>query len=202
MEIQFQNILLRDYRESDIDDEIRWNTTEIQWAQWDAPWEMEEELAGFDPEAHRKEAMEVLQKPMRGFRREMEVDTADGVHIGSVNTYLIDEAYQWVRRQKAGERVFYALGIEINEPAYWNHGFGTNALAAYIRYHLKNGHRDICTQTWSGNPRMIRCAEKLGFYVCDRQVGIRKVRGGVYDSLTFRLNIEKFTALGYLEAVS
>ncbi len=49
MEIKYQNVVLRDMRESDIEDEIRWNTVETQWAQWDAPWEMEEELASFDP---------------------------------------------------------------------------------------------------------------------------------------------------------
>lgn len=192
MEIQFQNIILRDYREADIDDEIRWSTTETQWALWDAPWETAEELADFDPEAYRKEAMAALQKPAEGFRRSLEVDTADGVHIGCVNTYLIDEAYQWIPRLKAGQRAFYALGIEINESSYWNHGFGTNALTAYIQYHLENSHQELYLQTWSGNLRMIRCAEKLGFRVCDRKVGIREVRGGVYDGLTFRLDLESF----------
>lgn len=124
MEFKYGDILLRDPKESDIDDEIRWNTVET------------------------------------------------------------------------GQQVFYALGVEINEPAYWNHGIGTQALAAYIRYQLEHGHRELCLQTWSGNIRMIKCAEKLGFSLCARKVGLRQVRGGTYDGLTFRLDLDKFLADG------
>ena len=62
MEIKYQNILLRDARESDIADDIRWNTTETAWALWDAPWEMEEELRRFDPAAYRQKELEALEK--------------------------------------------------------------------------------------------------------------------------------------------
>lgn len=91
-----------------------------------------------------------------------------------------------------GQKVFYALGIEINEAAYWNKGLGTQALAAFISYHIENAHKDICLQTWSGNFRMIRCAEKLGFVECRRVVEKRQVRGGTYDGLTFQLDMERF----------
>ena len=40
MEFKFRNVVLRDMGEADIEDEIRWNTVETQWAQWDAPWEL------------------------------------------------------------------------------------------------------------------------------------------------------------------
>lgn len=193
-EIRFAQIILRDGKKADIEDEIRWNTVETQWALWDAPWETEAELLAFQPEAFRQERLCDLKKPREGFRWELELDTAEGVHIGSVNTYLIDEAYTWIRRKdvKEGQTVFYTLGIEINESAYWGRGLGAQALAAYIQYHLAHGHREICLQTWSGNIRMVKCAEKLGFSVCRRVAGLRQVRGGVYDGLTFRLDIEKF----------
>ena len=38
MEIAYRDILLRDRREQDIADWIRWNTVQTQWTQWDAPW--------------------------------------------------------------------------------------------------------------------------------------------------------------------
>lgn len=194
MEIKFDNIILRDPKESDIDDEIRWNTTETEWALWDAPWEMEEWLPTFDPVKFRTEELEALKKPVRGFRWGMEVDTSGGVHVGSVNTYLIDESYEWIplKNVEEDQRIFYTLGIEINEPAYWDQGIGTKALAAYIQYHLDNGHYDICLQTWSGNTRMVRCAKKLGFQICEREVGKRNVRGGLYDGLTFCLDVRRF----------
>ena len=35
----------------DIEDRIRWETIEIEWMEWDAPWEMEEEEL-FNPEEY------------------------------------------------------------------------------------------------------------------------------------------------------
>lgn len=194
MEISYKDIVLRDYRETDIEDDIRWNTVETQWALWDAPWETEEDLASFDPQKFREEELEKLKKLSEGLRWSLELDTADGVHIGGVNAYLIDEHFQWVRESdlKQGQKSFPALGIEINESSYWNKGFGTRALAAYIRYFLDNGREELYLQTWSGNFRMLRCAEKLGFIECNRAVGLRHVRGEVYDGLTFKLDVEKF----------
>lgn len=134
MELKYQNIVLRDMEERDIGDEIRWNTTQTQWALWDAPWEMEEE------------------------------------------------------RQKAR----WAVGLDICEPAYWNGGWGAQALAAFLRYHLDGGYTELYTQTWSGNVRMTALAEKLGFRECRRKEGIRQVQGETYDGLTFRLDRDAF----------
>ena len=39
MEIKFENIILRDMIESDIEDYVRWFTTETEWSKTDAPWE-------------------------------------------------------------------------------------------------------------------------------------------------------------------
>lgn len=194
MEIKYRDIVLRDMRQSDIDDEIRWNTVETEWALWDAPWEMEVELPKFDPEAFRREMEESLQRPREDFRWEFELDTAQGVHIGAVNAYLIDESWQWIRRGdvKPGQKTYRTLGIEINEHRFWSGGLGTQALAVFVQYHLEHGCQDLCLQTWSGNVRMIRCAQRLGFLECHRQIGNRQVRGESYDGLTFRLDVERF----------
>ena len=39
MEIKFENIILRDMIASDIEDYVRWFTTETEWSKADAPWE-------------------------------------------------------------------------------------------------------------------------------------------------------------------
>jgi len=194
MEIRYRDIVLRDYQETDIEDDIRWNTVETQWALWDAPWETEEDLASFDPQKFREEELAALEKPRQGLRWSLELDTADGVHIGGVNAYLIDENFKWVRKKdlKPGQKSAPALGIEVNESSYWGKGLGTQGLAAYIRYFLDNGYSELYIQTWSGNFRMIRSAGKLGFTECHREAGIRQVRGGIYDGLTFRLDLDKF----------
>ena len=43
MKIEYENIILRDMIESDIEDYVRWFTTETEWAKADAPWEPLEE---------------------------------------------------------------------------------------------------------------------------------------------------------------
>lgn len=193
MEIKYQNIVLRDMRESDIDDEIRWNTAETGWAQWDAPWEMEEELRAFDPEKHRREELEWIALPKPEHRLSLEVD-AGGVHIGSVSAYCIDGDFN-CRKLSPGEDLSglsWAVGIDICESAYWSGGWGTRALTAFVKYHLEEGYVNLYTQTWSGNIRMVGLAEKLGFRECCRKEGIRQVRGGIYDGLTFRLDRAAF----------
>lgn len=60
--IAFKTIILRDYNERDIEDYIRWMTTEIEWLNWDAPWEAEEDLKDFNPDEFREKKMEKLKK--------------------------------------------------------------------------------------------------------------------------------------------
>ena len=58
-------------------------------------------------------------------------------------------------------------------------------------FFIERGVDELYTQTWSGNVLMVRCAEKLGFVECDREVGEREVDGQKYDGLTFRKMIAR-----------
>ena len=194
MEIRYRDIVLRDMVESDIEDDIRWNTIETEWALWDAPWEMEVELPKFDPVSYRNEQLKVLKKSKDQPRWCFELDTAEGSHIGSVNSYLIDENWDWIPMKNVmpGQKVYRTLGIEICDSRYWSKGLGTQALAAFIQYYLGNGCIELCLQTWSGNYRMVKAAERLGFTVCHRELENRQVRGDIYDGLTFQLDLDRF----------
>lgn len=194
MQIKYQNIILRDMRESDIEDDIRWNTTETAWRDWDAPWETEEALRAFDPEKYRQRELAWIAKPKPDHRMSLEIETAEGVHIGGVNAYTIDGDFNWMEKAPEGDprAARWAVGIDLCESAFWSGGWGTRALTAFVRYHLEAGYTDLYTQTWSGNIRMIGLAEKLGFRECRRKVGIREVRGVTYDGLTFRLDRAAF----------
>ena len=143
MEIRCKNVILRDMVAADIEDEIRWHTVETEWGLWDAPWE--DCFSAFDPDAYREKARKKLQEPKDGFRWELQVVSSDGTHVGSVNTYWIDDNYEWVARKnlQPGQHVFYAVGCAIKEPSYWGRGLGTETLIAYVRYHLNLGHTDI-----------------------------------------------------------
>lgn len=69
MRIEFENIVLRDMIESDIEDYVRWFTVEREWKNWDAPWEKEDT----DAEAERKRWTEYYES--RKNRRMMSVVT-------------------------------------------------------------------------------------------------------------------------------
>ena len=201
MEIKYRDIMLRDTVEADLSDELRWYTEQTQWAQWDAPWEMLEEIKNFDPTKTTNVFLDTLKKEKPEIRTTLELDTADGVHIGTVSSYLIDEKYNSIPRKNVqnGQKVYTTLGIDICESRFWNRGLGAQALTAWILYFLKNGIQDICLQTWSGNLRMVHCAQKLGFLECDRKKGIRTVGSKIYDGLTFCLDETRFRQFLLLE---
>ena len=188
MEIKFETITLRDMVESDIEDYVRWFTTETQWSETDSPWEP---ISG-DAEAERASWTEyyesVKEMPEDVLRWKFEIDW-NGRHIGWVCSYMIDENYEWISTDdiKDGQKVYHAVGIDICESDVWGNGVGSAALRAFIKYYFDSGIDAIYTQTWSGNVRMIRCGEKLGFVECNRYENKREVDGKLYDALTYRL---------------
>ncbi|MBE6899921.1 MAG: GNAT family N-acetyltransferase [Ruminococcaceae bacterium] len=192
MKIEYKDIILRDMTEADIEDDIRWYTLETDWANWDAPWEPLPDIS--DTDSYRKKELLKLAEPKDKIRWGFEIETAEGIHIGAVNSYMINENFEWtpVRDIKPGDKAFRAVGISICESSFCGKGLGTKALAAFINYYFENGVEEIYCQTWSGNIRMIKCAEKLGFEECRRKSGLREVRGEKFDGLTFRLDKEKF----------
>lgn len=97
MLIAYKDIILRDYKEEDIADDIRWMTEEIAWHEWDAPWEAEENFKNFNADRYYEKAMKKLQDKGddNEFRWKFEIDTKDGIHIGGVNSYLNDIEYNW-----------------------------------------------------------------------------------------------------------
>ena len=204
MQIQYKDVVLRDYRESDIADEVRWNTVDTEWGLWDAPWEP---FPDVNSDAFRQRQQERL-RAVPGedqLRWRLEIDTAQGVHIGTVAAYLMTEDFQWREHgpeETPGPDTPVALGLDIMDSAYWSGGWGTKALTAWVSCWLDRGCREVYTQTWSGNTRMIGLAEKLGFSEYLRKPGIRQVRGDTYDGLTFRLDVERWETLSlYLPGV-
>ena len=192
MKIEYKDIILRDMTEADIEDDIRWYTVETDWSNWDAPWEPLPDIP--DTDSYRKKELLKLAEPKEKIRWGFEIETAEGNHIGTVSSYMINENFEWtpVKSAKPGEKLFRTVGIDICESSFCGKGLGRKALAAFVNYYLENGEDEIYCQTWSGNIRMIKCAEKLGFEVCKRKTDYREVNGKKYDGLTFRLNKEKF----------
>ena len=187
MKYVYGNIILRDMIESDIEDYVRWFTVEREWENWDAPWEKEDTSEESEREKWAEYYESVKDLPDDARRWKFEIEWY-GRHIGWVSSYCIDENYEWVRAAnvKEGQIVYRAVGIGICEPDLWGKGIGTNALRAFMNYCFEDGVNELYTQTWSGNVRMLRCAEKLGFAECDREAGVREVGGRKYDGLTLK----------------
>jgi RimJ/RimL family protein N-acetyltransferase len=173
--LTYRDVILRDRIPGDLADHRRWLTTETAWLDWDAPWEQN------DPEFVRQylERMERrLHQPLPPVRATLEICFRDGTHIGMVNSYHID-----------GDPEKLALGITLRESAYWGRGLGSQAFPLWVKYQLENsGHKEVYCQTWSGNVRMVKLAEKCGFRLCQRLPGVRMVKGERYDALTFVLS--------------
>ena len=191
MEIRYRDIILRDWCFTDIEDEIRWANTDTQWMKADTPWE---DIQPADPAELREYMTQCINHiPEDALRQRLEIET-EGKHIGFVCTYLLDENYEHIPFEAIADhtKLNWALGIEICEPAYWCRGLGTQALVAFICYLMDRGKNDFCLETWSGNIRMIKCAEKIGFAICKRQIDLREVQGVKYDGLILALDENKF----------
>ena len=118
MQIKYENIILRDMIETDIEDYVRWFTAEREWEKWDAPWEKEDT----DEETERKEWTKyyesVKNRPDDAYRWKFEI-LWNGKHIGWVSSYCIDENYEWVGKAEEGQIVHRAVGIDICESDSW-----------------------------------------------------------------------------------
>lgn len=186
MKIEHTDIVLRDMVESDIADYVRWFTAETEWAMFDTPWETLESDAETEHTAWREYYETVKNLNNSVLRRKFEIEWK-GRHIGWVSSYQIDENCKSVGKMKNGQTVYRAIGIDICETDCWGKGIGTHSLNAFINYYFENDIDEIYLQTWSGNIRMIRCAERLGFTECNRWVGGCAFDGQQFDWLTFRL---------------
>jgi RimJ/RimL family protein N-acetyltransferase len=98
---------------------------------------------------------------------------ADDRVLGTVNAYWVDQNTNWLE-----------TGIVIYNKQYWNGGYGTEAYKMWIEYLFQktNLHR-LGMSTWSGNLRMMKVAEKLGFKEEARIRQARMVNGEYYDAI-------------------
>ncbi|KKO52992.1 GNAT family N-acetyltransferase [Paenibacillus sp. DMB20] len=104
--------------------------------------------------------------------------------IGIVTYYWEHQPTRWLE-----------AGIIIYLPEYWSGGYGTEALSLWVDFlfeHLTIGRVGITT--WSGNPRMMRCAEKAGLKLEGRMRKCRYYNGEYYDSIRMGITREEWEA--------
>ena len=185
MEITFDDITLRDYRLSDVEEEVRWTNEDTAWFYSDTPWM---ELEPADPGELREDMLQIISG-LPDIRWRFEIETA-GRHIGMVSSYYLDENFEptpWEsidQNKNAQENhSVRGLGVEICEMDFWGRGIGGKALKALMEYYRGWGEHRFILETWSGNTRMLGCARKLGFTEVKRKKSAYTVDGKKYDGL-------------------
>jgi len=145
MKIKGQQVILQDDpRDSASDDFFRWMNME-EWKYYDQPDQPFQpiSLEEFDKRAKKK------SRPSPGYH----IDTVDGQYIGWVT------CYNWDQEEKSA-----FIGINIPEEENWGKGYGTEAVSLFLNFLFDSfGLNTIRTATWTGNKRMVRCAQKAGF---------------------------------------
>jgi RimJ/RimL family protein N-acetyltransferase len=158
---------------ADLPDLWRWlhGTPGAEWKRWDGPY-------------FAKPTSEVMlsdytaQVLARGNEPDLNVIEVAGAVRGIVTRHWEDpEAGGWLE-----------LGIVIFEPAFWSVGSGTQALRLWTAQAFEQTHAHVITLiTWSGNERMIRAAERVGYRECARVPEARLWQGARYDSVRLGL---------------
>ena len=186
MEIRGPRVVLRDGRPEDAEARLRWVTVELAWADWDAPWEAWEPVTPERVAKARASYEADVAEPPEAPRGRLFVELADGPLLGWVNQYHHDRANRTT-----------LVGIDLCESAYWGQGLGTEALGLWTEYLLREAdlHR-VGAETWSGNERMMRLADRLGFTLEGRLRETVEVRGRRYDSLKYGLLHHEWRAPG------
>jgi RimJ/RimL family protein N-acetyltransferase len=164
-----RRILLRYTKWSDIDDYIRWNYPENEFYKFDGPWY---DHAGDYSGSIKSLIRDLKENKNQNWCFEIVVKEGD-IHIGGLNVSYSDKDPHQTQ-----------IGIGIYETKFWDKGFGTEALALLLDYlFLEKELTRVGFTTWSGNPRMIKVGEKLGFSLEARIRRCIYVFGDFYDKI-------------------
>lgn len=180
-----QRIVLRDFGRRDLPQMARWLRGEQEWRRYDGPYYPtpgDEDVAGFLEQLEAKIEAAAWPTP----RNKLVVaDAKTDELFGSLSRYWISEETLWV-----------AVGIDIYDPNKWGRGLGHEALGHWCDYLFRAAPTwaRLDLRTWSGNDRMVRLANRLGFRqeACFRKARI--VNGEYYDALGFGVLREEWEA--------
>ena len=139
-------IKLRDKRLADALDDYTWRT-DPELTQLDAT----QLLKATFPQYLSGYAIELRYPSLN--RQPFAVETLDGKHIGNCVYYNIDKA--------KGEA---ELGIMIGDRAYWDKGYGTEAVTTLVNHIFRQTSLNrIYLKTLESNQRAQKCFQKCGF---------------------------------------
>ena len=183
MKLAGTRVVLRDKgRDSDEEDYFRWLNLE-EWQYYDQP---DKPFTGISREEFDEKRLEERRRDPSPTSRGWHIDTTEGQHLGVVSYYDLD---------KQAKRAY--VGICLPEEETWGKGYGTEAVRLLVDYLFDEIKlQEVRTATWTGNKRMVRCAENSGFTVAKRmpdQAGV-SVRGEPLEKIEFSISREDWPA--------
>ena len=141
---------------------------QAEWRQWDAPF-----MQGEPP---APDAQETEDGPGAAPHERLIVQGDQG--IGLVTR----------RPEAPSSGGWWEVGILIYDPRHWGGGLGTRALSSWSELTFEEtGAHLITLSTWSGNTRMLRAAERVGYRECARVREARLWQGQRYDHVQMQL---------------
>lgn len=194
MQLQYKDIVLREFKEEDIESIIKFNTEQNEYLDWYKPWEKEEFLDDFDPEIYALKTKKDLEKGKINTGDRFIIEHDEKV-IGQVDSYFIDYEYN-LTKEKEESTDNKTINAIIYDSSLWDDSYVEKALIPFIKYlFYEREYKIIYAQTWSGNKRYERELKNLGFRVVSRLKDTIKVNDQTYDYITLKLipaNFNKF----------
>jgi RimJ/RimL family protein N-acetyltransferase len=132
----------------------------------DYSWRQDAELCRFDAappilcsfEEFLENYLEDLRRLNRSYR--FAIETHESRHIGNCSYFNLDEI------KKEAE-----MGIMIGDRAYWNCGYGTDAIITSLNYFFSRTNiRRVYLKTLMWNIRAHKCFQKCGFVPCGQMI--------------------------------
>jgi RimJ/RimL family protein N-acetyltransferase len=176
-------VRLRPTVESDIANYEQWNVPGLKALQFDGPWYGAGSGGSGGP---LDKLIEGRRKWLAGDRkppyRRLEIDAVGHGHVGWVVAY-----------NHSDDPHMTEAGIDIVMDNLWSRGLGTEAFGLWTNYLFQAFNLTrLGYSTWSGNPRMIRVGEKLGFVLEGRIRRGCEVNGKFYDRIKMGLLREEW----------
>jgi len=106
---------------------------------------------------------------------EMQLIVVDDIPVGTVSCYWECENTRWLE-----------AGVVLYDKKYWGKGIAAKAIPLWVSYLFESKEIErVGLTTWSGNPRMMSLATKLGFKQEARLRKVRYYQGEYYDSVKY-----------------
>lgn len=106
---------------------------------------------------------------------DLQLITIDDMPVGAVSCYWECEETRWLE-----------AGVVIYDKQYWGKGIAALAIPLWVSYLFESKKIErVGLTTWSGNPRMMALALKLGFLQEARLRKVRYYQGEYYDSVKY-----------------